>query len=262
MLTSVQSPQVKLVRALKTTKGRQERGRFLIEGLRLVGEALTAGAHIETLYLCAELLPKRYVPNWVTEGPPGVVVREVSERVMRAMADTESPQGVVAVLPIPDCVRPQTRMSLVLVAHEVRDPGNLGTMIRTADAAGADAVIVSGDSVDIWNPKVLRATMGSVFHLPVWAEADLASGAQWLRQQGITVIAAATRQGISCLEANLRRPVAIVMGGEAEGLSDEDIQLADELVRIPMPGRAESLNVATAAAVLLFEAVRQRGCEV
>ncbi len=189
----------------------------------------------------------------------GVEVVLASEAVLDGMADTITPQGVVAVAEqFPTTVEEifAAAPRLVAVCEQVRDPGNLGTIIRAADAAGADAVILTGRSVDPYNPKVVRATTGSIFHVPVSVGGDLDVVVAQARAAGLRVVAADVKGG-DLLEARaegvLDGPIAWVFGNEAHGLADDAVELADLALRVPIYGRAESLNLATAASVCLYE---------
>ena len=190
----------------------------------------------------------------------GAVIERVTEPVLAAMAETVHPQGVLAVARIevapldasPGGVLAGAR--LVAILHEVRDPGNAGAVIRAADAAGADAVIFAGESIDPWHPKVVRSTTGSLFHVPVAVAGSLGEAVEAARAAGLAVFAADVRgDELTGATAALAGPVAWVFGNEARGLIDEDRALADRSLRLPIYGRAESLNLATAASVLLYE---------
>lgn len=188
-------------------------------------------------------------------------MHRVSGQVMAAMAQTVTPQGVIAIcrfLDVPLVLEPSPRLAALLA--EVRDPGNAGTVIRVADAAGADAVVLTRSSVDVYNPKCVRASAGSVFHLPVTVEADLVATVNALRSSGVQVLAAdgAGPADLDDLDAagELARPTAWLFGNEAWGLPAEMRALADSVVRVPIHGRAESLNLATAAAVCLYASAR------
>jgi len=189
----------------------------------------------------------------------GVAVLEVADGVLARVADAVGQQPVLAVATLPD-----TSMDLVptdgfvLVLHDVRDPGNLGTAIRCADAAGAAGIVVSGESVDLFNPKVLRATSGSVFHLPVAVASSLRDVVATLHAAKRQVFGAVVRGGVALWTAPLAEPCAVVVGGEATGLDDAERALLDGELTIEMAGRAESLNVGVAAALVCFEALRRR----
>jgi TrmH family RNA methyltransferase len=248
-LTSAQNPRIKLARALVQRKHREATGCFLLEGSKVLAEALAAG-HTPTQVFATEA--------WWARGVDvrGAERYVVPEAVLSAIATTETPDGVVAVgrLPSPAVPQPQ-HPPLVLVAHALQDPGNMGTIIRAADAAGADAVVVTPGTTDPWSPKVVRGSMGSCFHLPV-----LSMPLTEVRTAfpGIRLLALALTGAEDLFDADMRGGVALVVGNEGRGLEPEALALADACVKIPIPGRAESLNAAMAATVCLYEAVRQR----
>ena len=188
-----------------------------------------------------------------------IEVEFVTEAVLEAMADTVTPQGIIAVCrQFPTSVKEilANEPKLIAILEEVRDPGNAGTIIRAADAAGADAVIMTGRSVDLYNPKVVRASTGSIFHLPVAVGVELEAVLQKVREAGLTILAADIK-GDDLLSArtdgSLARPTAWLFGNEARGLSDEQLILADRGITVPIYGHAESMNLATAASVCLYE---------
>lgn len=217
---------------------RYERGEFRAEGPQAVREAIKYG-DVRSLYVTEEFVDGEFAG--------GVVV---SGEVLAAMTDVTTPQGVIAVCGMPkDSINVINKPRLILIAHEVRDPGNLGTMIRTADAAGADAVIVSGDSVDPWSPKVIRAAAGSHWHLPVINDVALEDVRKALA--GVPIVATEAGAPKRYHEIDLRKPIAWLLGNEAHGLGN-DAALADASVSLPLYGKAESLNVALAAGILLY----------
>lgn len=236
--TSPKSDRVRSVRALDRRALRYERGEFRAEGPQAVREALKFGA-IKNLFVTEEFSTDEF--------STGVLV---SDEVLAAMTDVTSPQGVIAVCQMPrDSINVISQPQLVLIAHEVRDPGNLGTMIRTADAAGADAVIVSGESVDPWSPKVVRSAAGSHWHLPIINDVSLDEVRSAL--SGVPIIATESSAPKSYTDLDLRKPTAWLVGNEAHGLGS-DVALADLSVCLPIYGKAESLNVALAAGILLY----------
>lgn len=196
----------------------------------------------------------------------GLPVTLVDDRALRSLTDAVTPQGIVAVCRFLDddaarlAARAAVGAGLVAIAAEVRDPGNAGTLLRTADAAGADGVLLAGTSVDPYNPKTVRASVGSLFHLPFAHVPDPADAVRLCRDHGLTVLAADGAGEVDLFEADelLARPTAWLFGNEARGLPDELAALADHRVRIPIAGRAESLNLATAAAVCLYASARAR----
>lgn len=253
MITSTSNDRVKYVHALSRRKTRQEEGRFVVEGVRLTEEALRAHARPEFLFYTAEV-GERGQKLVERLHAVGVACLEVTPGVMRFCSETETPPGLLVVLPIPALSQPR-RPTLCLVADALRDPGNLGTLLRTAAAAGVDEVILGPGSVDAYNPKVVRGAMGAHFYLPMttmtWQgiASHLAGLAIWL---------ADARGSMSYSQVDWAQPCALVVGGEAEGASPEADKLVSGRVSIPMQRGIESLNAAVAASVILFEAQRQR----
>jgi RNA methyltransferase, TrmH family len=257
MISSVRNPRVAEAVKLRKRGLRDDRRRFLVEGAQAVEEALRAGAAVSELFVGPE---SAVHPAVARAREAGVPVTEVSDEVVRALTSTVTPQGLVAVASFVDVPIEELPegLDLAAVLFSVRDPGNAGTILRSADAAGAGAVVFSEGSVDVYNPKVVRSSAGSLFHLPVVRDAEIGEAVGGLRDRGLAVYAASASGGASLYDPDLRRPVAFVFGNEAWGLPDEVAALADATVRVPIPGGAESLNLATAAGVVLFEAVRQR----
>ena len=259
MIDNPRSPRVRAAAKLAKKNQRAETGLFLLEGPQAVTEALRFHPDlIRDLFMTTAAIDRHAsLVRGAANG--GVEVEEVSEAVLEAIADTVTPQGVVAVcrqfpLSLDDLLERELR--LVAVLDEVRDPGNAGTIIRVADATGADAVILTGTSVDVFNPKAVRATTGSLFHLPVVVGVPLESTLQRLRERGMRVLAADVSGDDLLLvrsEGDLEGPTAWLFGNEARGLSAEQLELADRAVIVPIYGHAESLNLATAAAVCLYE---------
>lgn len=255
MIDNPRSPRVRAVKKLAKRKARQETGQFLVEGPLAVAEAVASRPDLVVdIYLTPAAADRADYLSAARAAGSGI--HTVSETVLAVMADTVTPQGVVAVCRVPhaslaDVVAARPR--LVAVLHEVRDPGNAGTIIRAADAAGADAVILTGDSVDAYNPKVVRSTTGSIFHLPV-AHSSLEDAAEALRGAGLRLIAAELGgDELTSVPELLRDPTAWVFGNEAHGLDAAAVALADRAVRLPIYGHAESLNLATAASVCLYQ---------
>jgi TrmH family RNA methyltransferase len=255
MITSAKNPTVKWVRRLQSDRKARWRDRMMVlEGSRLMREALAVQSPVDTVLHVARLDPTDMdLVRAMAES--GAEVRVVSERVMAACSDTESPPGLLAVVPFWEMRIPE-RLSLVVVADRVADPGNLGTLMRTTWAAGGEAVFLTGGSVDAYNPKVIRAAMGAHFRLPV-RSAD--GPALEDRLQGLDVWLAEARSGLRYDEVDWTRRCALIVGGEAHGPQEWIRDLAGKSVHIPMSRGADSLNVAVAGAVILFEIVRQRG---
>jgi len=265
MIDSPHNPRVKRFRALAQRKYRREEGCFPIEGTHLLEEALAAHATLEEVFVCPERATSENAQRLVAAvRAAGVPCQEVTERAFQQLSDTETPQGLAAIARLPETrleqlILPPT--ALVLVACEINDPGNLGTMIRTASAAGAEAVVCTAGSVDAFGPKVVRSTQGTIFHLPVVQDVTASELVTWARAQAVALVATSTQAEQAYFAASYADRTAVLVGSEAHGLSEELLAAADRHVRIPMPGRAESLNAAIAAALMLFEVVRQRSIE-
>ncbi len=244
---------------LAKRSARSETGLFLLEGPQAVAEALAFRPELVVELYATPTALERYSDIAQTAVEAGVDVEFVTEQVLEVMADTVTPQGFVSVCrQFPTSIRDifSGEPRLVAVLEEVRDPGNAGTIIRAADSAGADAVVLTGRTVDLYNPKVVRSTTGSLFHVPVAVGATLDDVVERAHAAGLQILAADIK-GEDLLEARtdgqLARPTAWVFGNEARGLADDMLQLVDRVVTVPIYGRAESMNLATAASVCLYE---------
>lgn len=245
VITARTNPRIKAVRALHSAKERAQTGLHLIEGDKLVWDALQSGARVQTVF--------------ATEGarvPDAVEVVWVDAAVMEALSSVQTPQHLCAVVETPDCSCPAAFPSGLLVVLDcLQDPGNLGTILRTADALGASGVLLSRDSADPFSPKALRAAMGSTYHLPLWTD-DLDSALPRLIAQGFTCIC-----GHLCGTESLPKPnpkTALVVGNEGNGVSETTAKLCIPY-RMPMRGRAESLNAAIFTALLMKELLDKMG---
>lgn len=260
VIVSSKNEKVREYRKLLKKTFRHEAGKFLAEGLQAVREALNSDAGIECLFFTeegeghltayADIIRRKGMKAYRVSGP-----------VFDKLSTTSNPQGLLAVVDFLDRstgdILEADREPQILV-NQVRDPGNVGAIIRAADAAGAGAVLLGTQSVDLYNPKTVRATAGSIFHIPIALEVDLPAYILLLKQRGVKLIAAEAKAETGIWEADLREPLAVMVGNEAWGFSGGEEQLADERVGIPIFGRAESLNVAEATSVFLYEIRRQR----
>ncbi len=257
MITSSTNPRIREARKLQRRRGRREQGRVMIEGVRLVRDALGAGALLHQLF---------YVPERADAQPllAEIIALAEARRVellpctaeaLAVLCDTVTPQGVVAVAALPDLAWPSPPAPL-LILDRLRDPGNAGTLLRTAEATGVAGVVFGPETVDPYNDKVLRAGMGAHFRVPLRTADDWAEIDAWLTPDQPVYLAEATAP-LAYDEIDWRGPAALVVGGEADGAGDAARQRATPLA-IPMAGRVESLNAAVAGAVILFEAARQR----
>jgi RNA methyltransferase, TrmH family len=238
---------------------REKDRRFLVEGAQGVGEALAAGAPVQEIFV-SPASQERLDPLIAAAQEAAVPVHAVTPEVMGHLTSTVTPQGVVAVAGFVDVPLGSLDQgaAFVPVLVEVRDPGNAGTVLRSADASGADAVVFTRSSVDVYNPKTVRATAGSLFHVPVIRDVELEDAVEHLRGRGFAVLAASATGDRSVHDVDLSGPTAVLFGNEARGLAAEAMELADRSIRVPISGRTESLNLAAAATLVLFEAARQR----
>ncbi len=259
MIDNPRSPRVRAVAKLAKREARSETGLFLLEGPQAVTEALAFRPELILELFATPTAWEKYPDLSAAARNAELEVEFVTEHVLDAMADTVTPQGIVAVCrqfptSLKDILAGEPK--LIAILEEVRDPGNAGTIIRAADAAGADAVIFTGRSVDLYNPKVVRATTGSLFHLPVAVGNELEIVIERTKAVGLQVIAADIK-GADLLAARkagaLVAPTAWLFGNEARGLTDEHYALADWVITVPIYGHADSMNLATAASVCLYE---------
>lgn len=256
MITSTANEKVKYVRSLHRRSVRHKKKQFIVEGMRLVEEMNETG-QAPVFVFHTELFASKPVGRELVDSlcASGWQVFVVTDRVMRVMADTETPQGILAVLPFPQLEPDQSGLTVVL--DGVRDPGNLGTILRSADAAGIGRVITIKGAVDVFSPKVVRAAMGAHFRLPVQCDREWEELGDVL--QGRQVLLADPTGDLPYHQVDWTEPTVLIVGGEAHGASRRARELALGRVMIPMRSDAESLNVAVATSIILFEAVRQRG---
>jgi len=259
MIDNPRSPRVRAVAKLSKKDARADTGLFLLEGPQAASEALTFRPELVIELFATPTALDRYPELAAAAEEAGIEVEFVTEAVIDAMADTVTPQGIIAVCrQFPTSLKDilASGPKLLAILEEVRDPGNAGTIIRAADAAGADGVILTGRSVDLYNPKVVRATTGSLFHVPVAIAAELDVVLAKVKAEGIQVLAADIK-GQDLLAARqdgtLAASTAWLFGNEARGLTDEQLALADTAITVPIYGHAESMNLATAASVCLYE---------
>jgi TrmH family RNA methyltransferase len=257
-ITSKNNPRIKEYQKLKKRSYRYDRKKYLGEGIQMLKESLTSGSSIEALFLTSE-------GEKQASGLSGLIsercdtVYHVSSEVMSALSGTVTPQGIVAVLPFihaKGTADMEGEAGPLVLLDQVRDPGNLGTMIRAADAAGMSAVIISKRSADLYNPKTVRASAGSILHLPIWIDQEPKLLLGGLKDRGYSIVAADAQAEESFWEYAWSDKTVIILGNEAWGIPKEDEGLVDHRVSIPIFGKAESLNVAAAAALLFYEMKR------
>lgn len=248
-ISSLENEYIKKVEKLKTKKFRDRFGLFVAEGERSVRDALSSGFFVESVVMTEDFEKRRGVPELAER------VFIVPDKVFARLCDTETPQGILAVVALPEQVEKLTGKRY-LYCDCLQDPGNAGTVIRSADAFGFDGVIVSRGSVDVFSPKVIRSSMGSVFHIEILTDAD-AGFLQRAKEEGFFLSVTALHQNsVPLCEARFAEKQIFVIGNEGNGVSDTVLSMADETVHIPMQGSAESLNAGVAASILMYEVSR------
>ncbi len=261
-LTSTANPRVKAVAALRDRRERDRTGRTIVDGAREVRRAIDSGATIDEAFICFPLLQgadARAALDRLTEA--GVPVTATSSTVFEKLAFGERAEGIVAVVRVPSLALDDLHLPadpLVVVLEGVEKPGNLGAVLRSADGAGVDALIVADARTDPFNPNVIRASAGTVFSVPL-AVAPADAVIAWLRERSIRIVATRVEASEAYVDADLCGPLALALGSETDGLTEQWTGAGIEAVSLPMLGIADSLNVSVTAAILMYEALRQRG---
>ena len=262
LITSAANPLVKRIRQLADRKHRRRESAFVVQGIQPVWQAVEAGADIETLVVAPGILRHPGAQAMVeAQESAGTRVARLSDELFGRVADRDAPAGLAAIVRFAptglENLRPHSG-SVFAALHEIGNPGNLGTIIRTASAAGAAGVITVGPSADPYDPAAVKASMGALFTVPVAMAPSAPEFLAWAAANRVTVVATSGRASVTCWDADLRPPLALLLGSEGSGLPDALLAAADLTVAIPMTGTAESLNLAVAAGILLYELPRRR----
>lgn len=259
VISSLQNSHIKLASSLKQKKYRDREGLFIAEGVRIIEDIASVGGVIRTCFYDAETVSPR-MEELIDSLPSSVRVLAVSSAVYRKITTTEEPQGILAVVEQKEWTLDDIGDGIVHLAvlDRVQDPGNIGTIIRTAEAAGWDGILVLTGSSDIYAPKVVRSTMGTMMHLPVVRGLSEETLVDFLAKRGVRLYATSVVESKTYDACDFAQSAAVVFGNEGAGVSDALLARADERLHIPLYGRVESLNVAAAAAVICFEGARQR----
>lgn len=255
-IVSKDNKLIKEIKKLKEKKYRNAYNKFIVEGFRFVGEALESTFSVPYLFFSDKAEEKFESFQSKIKIDSSTQVFRVSEAILNSIIDTENPQGIAAVVEN-KIFNIKYDDGFYVLADKVQDPGNMGTIIRTANAAGANGVILTKGTVDIYNDKTLRATMGSIFKIPVIIDNEFDNILK-LKENGFNLVVSSLETDNNFYDIDMKKKIIIAVGNEGNGVSEEIYKLADEKVKIPMPGSAESLNVAIAAAIMMFEAVRQK----
>ena len=260
MITAAGNPKIKnLMNLMKKGKARKEQGLFVAEGLKMFLEA--EPDRLTEVYVSHTFFASLEKGGNVRNRLSACSTEILSDSLFQKVSDTQTPQGILCVLRQYHYAKEELlkrENPLLLLIEDIQDPGNLGTMLRTAEGAGADGVIMSRGTVDIYNPKTIRSTMGSIYRVPFFYTGEMPETVSWLKTKGIAVYAAHLQGKKAYYEEAFRGGTAFLIGNEARGLKEETAQVASQLMKIPMEGRVESLNAGVAASILLYEAARQR----
>lgn len=257
MITSTSNAKVKkLVNLVQKAKLRHSEGVFIVEGIKMFLEAPVE--QIKEVYISESLMEKERF-----EKLAHVRYETVSDEVFKKISDTQTPQGVLCVMKMPayelkDMLKGKRNKPLLMVLEDIQDPGNLGTILRAGEGAGIDGVIMTKNTVDIFNPKVIRATMGSIYRVPFLITQDITQTIRDLKAEGVTVYAAHLDESVDYDTCDYTGAAAFLIGNEGNGLRRETADMADRYIKIPMKGQVESLNAAMASVILMYEAARQR----
>lgn len=258
VISSMNNTQIKNLTLLqKKAKARKEQGLFVVEGIKMFEEARSLGLLVKTYVTESFYKDKLVSPDFFK----GLDFELVTDSLLRQVSDTMTPQGIIATVKKPEYAFEEmlkVKEPFLLLLEDIRDPGNLGTIIRTAEGAGVTGVILNKTCADILQPKVVRSTMGSIYRVPYYEADDFTSFINMLKSHGFKIFAAHLSGHLYDTEGSFLGKCGLLIGNEANGLSEEVAKLADNLIRIPMEGQVESLNAAIAAAVLMYEAARQR----
>lgn len=260
-ITSPSNPTIKEIKSLYRKKERWSKNSFIIEGIKMVEECVDNNYPLSHIVYCDELFNIRGADQIWEKIKTHDRLIKISNKLYREISQLENPQGILAVakfrLNSIDEILNKSN-PFILLLDRLQDPGNMGTIIRTADAFSIDGIIISEGSVDVYNPKVVRSTMGSIFRMPLYFTRDLEKMIEELKDRHIKVYSTSLKGNKYIQDVNFRQPSALIIGNESRGVSKDLEKLADQLIKIPMSGEAESLNAAIASSIIMYEALRQR----
>lgn len=257
MITSKENSLVKHIKSLSQKKYRDINKEYIIEGYKIIQEAVENQENISKIIICEELFLKNYVEKIEWTENLKFRIEYVSEAVFRILSDTMSPQGILAVVKQKEFLKEEFG-NVIFALDDLQDPGNLGTIIRTLDAAGYKDLILSQGTAEAYNPKVVRSTMGAIFRLQINSNCNLKEKLQELKKQGYKIVTTSLDTNQYYYDLDFQEKIVIVIGNEAKGVSSEIQDLADKKIKIPMLGKTESLNAAVATSILAYEGVRQK----
>jgi len=258
-ITSPQNQYLKFLRKLYKTKNRKQKNLFILEGKNIIEEALNQSVDFKYIFMTPEFYENTDL-DFEDGNFNSIKVKYVEKDLLRKIADTVSPQGIIAIVKKPEYNFEQLKnKNDLLILDQIQDPGNMGTLIRTAVAAGMDGIIALKGCVDIYNLKVIRATMGTIFAFPILTRVDLKDLKQLYQKNKFNLISADSSQGNSYSNVEYKRPLMLVIGNEGRGVRDEIIELSDRLVKIPIFGEIDSLNAAIAGGIIIYKSIENKG---
>lgn len=259
IITSKDNELIKNIKKLKEKKYREETGEFIIEGVKMIEEAIREKVKLKTIIICDDCKNQGCVPNDLMYEIAKLNCIYTSEKVFNTITDVVNPQGIIAVVekPAGEETNIDYKSDIFLLLDNIQDPGNMGTILRTADGLNLKQIIVSKDTADVFNPKVVRSTMGAIFRVKVIEVENLTKVIKEMKKRKINVYATDLQTDQNMYDIEYKKS-AIVIGNEANGISNEILEIADKKIKIPMTGKTESLNAAVAAGVILYEAFREK----
>ncbi len=257
VITSKDNEKVKHIKKLKDKKYRDEKGQFIIEGIKMLEEAIKENADIDTIIICEECIKKETLDSKFLYEIANKECIYVTEKIYNTLTDVINPQGILAIVNKPNKVKEiNYKEDFILVLDNLQDPGNMGTILRTVDSVNLKQIIVSKNTTDAYNPKVVRSTMGAIFRVNIIESEDLLKTIDEIKKQKYKVLVTSLNTDENLYDVQLRK-VAVVIGNESKGVSKEILEKVDTHIKIPMLGKTESLNASVAASIIMYEYVRQ-----
>lgn len=260
-ITSTKNPLIKEIKSLYRKKERKSKGLFIVEGIKMIEEIIDRNYPVKNIVYTDSLLENKEGYGLFSKIQMVENLVYVPKNIFKEISDTENPQGILGVVDIRindiDKLKNE-KSNFLLYLDKVQDPGNMGTIIRTADAFNVDGIVLRDGCVDPYNPKVVRATMGSIFRVPLYFEADGIKDIKKLKDSGMDIYASSLIGSTDIYKVDYNNDLIVVIGNESNGVSDEIYELCDKLIKIPMVGGAESLNAGVAASIIMYEVMRQR----
>lgn len=260
-ITSSNNPKIKLIKSLYKKRERWKRGLFLVEGLKIVEECIAYNYPLENIIYTDDLLNINGGEDFLQKIKSREDLIYVPPNLFKKISDTETPQGIMAIVKMPNLSMDSLQAKdkpFLLFLDSIQDPGNMGTIIRTGDIFNINGIIVSEGSVDIYNPKVVRSTMGAIFRMPIYHVEDKAKAVERLKREGFKVFATSLEKSSYIHVTDFNQATVVLIGNESQGLSQELYSLAHKNIKIPIIGEGESLNAAIASSIIMYEAIRQR----